>query len=174
MLKFLSKVKFLFIIGAIFLFATSCTEDGEEVTTAKLVGTWTITNVTLGDVGGMSMTGFISEMMGLSEVQAAILAPILETTMLSQYTGNIEFKDDMTYLMQIAGEDDDGTWSLNSAGDKIILDAGTQDEQIIEIVSLNNNTLVLALSVTELTDMDDDPETADIPLDLSLEMTLAK
>ena len=174
MRKLLANVKFLFIIGAIFLFVTSCNEDSEEVTPAKLVGNWTITNVTLGDVGGMSMTSFLSDLMGISELQAQILAPILETTMISQYTGNIEFKDDGTYIMNIAGETDDGTWSLSSDGNKIILDGGTQDEQIIEIVSLNNNVLILALNVTELQDLDEDPNTPEIPLDLSLEMTLAK
>lgn len=174
MLKFLSKAKFLFIIGAIFFFVTSCNEDSEEVTPSKLVGTWTITNVTLGDVGGMSMAGMLSDLLGISEVQAQLLAPLLEESMISQYTGTIEFKEDGTYRMLIAGEDDEGTWSLNSGGDKLILDGGTQDEQIIEIISLNNNVLVLALSITELQDLDEDPNTPDIPFDLSLEMTLAK
>ena len=174
MLKFLSNVKILCVVGAIFFFAASCSEDGEEVTPSKLVGTWTITNVTLGDVGGMSMTGFLSNIPGVDEVTAGLLGPVLEATMLSQYTGNIEFKEDGTYIMMIAGEDEDGTWSLNSGGDKIILDGGTVDEQMIDIVSLNNNVLILAVGVTELADLDDDPETADIPLDLSLEMTLSK
>jgi hypothetical protein len=54
------------------------------------------------------------------------------------------------------------------------MDAGTVDEQVIDIISLTSNSAVVGFSQTELVDIDDDELTPDVPIDMTVELTLTK
>jgi len=67
-----------------------------------------------------------------------------------------------------------GTWNLSSDGKKLTLDAGTIDEMVIDIISLTSSTANLTFSEQILEDLDDDPLTPDVPIDVEINMTLIK
>jgi len=178
MKKVQSNLKFLLLIGVLFVFVTytGCNNDDEGDSKANLlIGTWTITDATLeADIGGMSIKDFFINVGGLSEIEAEAIAILFEMGLKASFTGTIQFKDNNTYIINIAGDIDDGTWSLNSTGDKITLDAGTSDETVITIITLTEHTLVVSLDTTELVDIDDEPLTPDVEVSLHVEMTLTK
>jgi len=174
-----SYVKFLLFIGVLFVFVTytGCSDDDDEGDSKAnlLIGTWTISETSLvADIGGKSIKDYFIDIGGLSELEAEAFATLFETILSSSFTGTIQFKDDNTYISNIAGDLDDGIWSLNSAGDRITLDAGTVDETVINIISLTANTLKGSLDTTELTDIDDEPLTPDVEVNLAVVMTLTK
>ena len=175
--KFLSNLKFLLLIGVLFAFVTftGCNDDDESSNASLLIGLWTITDADIdADIGGLSIIDYFIDMAGLSELEAEAFATLFDALLEATFTGTIEIKDDNTYITNFGGEIDDGTWSLNSAGDKIILDAGTADEMVINIVSLTETTLIASVDTTELTDIDDNTLTPDIEVSLSVQLTLTK
>ena len=180
MKKFQTNLKFLFLFGILISFVTliGCNNDDENPDnpiSAELVGLWTISDSNV-DVSilGMSIIDYLVNVGGLSEVEAQAFATLFETLLTTNFSGTIEFKANNTYITNIGGETDDGTWSLNSAGDKVTLDAGTADEQVIDIISLTANTLIVGFDQTEFEDLDDDPMTPDVEISLSIELTLTR
>ena len=69
---------------------------------------------------------------------------------------------------------EDGTWTLNAEGNKIILDGGTENEQLINILELTSRTLKVSYDELSLEDMDDNPDTPDVEVSMKIEMTLTK
>jgi len=174
-----SKVQFFLLLGIMFAFITftGCNKDNENPDDAasKLIGLWTISDAQVdATINGLSITDFLIDMLGLSEVEAAAYATLFNQLILINFTGTIEFKANNTYVIDIGAATDDGTWSMNADGDKITMDAGTVDEQVIDIISLTSNMAVVGFSQTEYEDMDDDPLTPDVPIDMTIELTLTK
>jgi len=173
------KFKFLLLLGIIsaFVALTGCNKDDEnpDDVASKLVGLWTISDAQVdATIGGLSITDFLIDMMQLSEVEAAAFATLFNQALMANFTGTIEFKANNTYFINIGAATDDGTWSINAAGDEITMDAGTVDEQVIDIISLTSSSAVVGFSQTEFVDMDDDPLTPDVPIDMTIELTLTK
>jgi len=159
-----------------FVALTGCNKDDEnpDDVASKLIGLWTISDAQVdANIGGLSITDFLVQM-GLSEAEAAAYTALFNQILLVNFTGTIEFKANNTYVTNIAGELDDGTWSINAAGDEVTMDAGTVDEQVIDIISLTSNSAVVGFSQTELVDIDDDELTPDVPIDMTVELTLTK
>jgi hypothetical protein len=159
-----------------FVTYTGCVNDEEnpDNVASKLIGLWTISDAQIdATIGGLSITDFLIDM-GLSEVEAAAFTLLFNQALLANFSGTIEFKANNTYVTNIGGDTDDGTWSMNAAGDEITLDAGTIDEQVIDIISLTSNIVVVGFSQTEYEDIDDEPLTPDIPIDMTIELTLTK
>jgi len=173
-----SFLKFLFLIGSLLVFITytGCNDDDEEGgNESLLIGVWTITDANIeADIGGLSIKDYFINVGGLSEVEAETFATVFESMLALNFVGTLQIKDDYTYITNFGGEIDDGTWSLNSAGNKITLDAGTADEMVITIISLTENTLVASTDMTELTDIDENPLSPDVEISLSLELTFSK
>jgi len=155
-----------------------CNDDDEspdDPVVDNLIGIWTISDVEIdASIGSQSLLAFIAEQLGISEAQAAIFEDLFNSSLEENFVGTIEFKADNTYITNIGGEVDDGTWSLNSNGDKITLDAGTVDEQVIDIISLTSNTLKVGFDQTEYEDIDEDEMTPDVPIDMTIILTLTK
>ena len=179
MTKIIAKAKFLLLFGALsfFVFITSCNNDDEKVANADLIGLWTIDEVNAdATIGGQSITDYFIDVLGASEIEAGIAAAFIESIIQATFsgTGTIEFKDNNTYISNIGGEIDDGTWSVSSDGKTVTLDGGTVDEMIINIISLSGNTLKISFNEVETEDIDDNPVTPDVAIDILVEMTLTK
>jgi hypothetical protein len=69
---------------------------------------------------------------------------------------------------------EDGTWSINSDGNKIILDGGTSDEQIVSILELTKTTLKDSYDEISMEDLDENVDTPDVEVSMKIEMTLTK
>ena len=173
-------LKIILLVGAVSAFVsfTGCNNDNENPDNPavnNLIGLWTITDAQFdATIEGKSLIQYAIDLLGVSELEAEILASLFEDALTSNFDGTIEFKANNTYISNTGGEVDDGTWSLNAAGDKLTLDAGTMDEQVIDVLLLTSSTLKVGLDQTEYEDIDDDPLTPDVPIDMSIELTLSK
>ena len=181
MKKLMSSLKFLLIIGFIstFIVFTGCKDDdgngGTPTPADNLIGTWTVTNADItAMVGNQSLTDFFINVGGLDPASAALAYTLFETFFLAELNGSITFKNDNTYLSNFGGSPDDGTWSLSSDGKTLTLDAGTVDEIVIDVISLTSNSANMVISQSILEDLDDDPLTPDVPIDVEANMTLSK
>ena len=173
-----SYLKALFLLGFLFTFIsyTGCNDDdeGDNVAT-MLIGTWTITDAEFdSDIGGMSIKDFFINIGGLSEIEAEAFATIFETVMATTFTGTLQLKDDNTYISNLGGEIEDGTWALSSSGDVLFIDSGTPDEMVIHIISITETTLIVSTDTSEFIDIDDNPITPDVEVNLSVQLTLTK
>jgi len=175
MVKIISKAKFLLLFGAIsfFVFISSCSDD-EETPKSDLIGFWTVTDVNIdATIFGSSIPDFFIDELGFSEIDANIVATLIESQLNAMFIGStIDFRENKTYFSNFGGEVDDGTWSSNA--NSITLDPGTVDEQVATIISLSATTAIIGLSMTEYEDIDDNPLTPDVPIDLEVELTLTK
>jgi len=173
-------LKLFLLLGALsaFIAFTGCNGDDENPDNPAvnhLIGLWTITDAQLdASIEGKSLVEYAVDLLGVSELEAEILASLFEDALMSNFDGTIEFKSDNTYITNTGGEVDDGTWSLNSNGDELTLDAGTIDEQVIDVLILTASSLKVSLDQTEFEDIDDDPLTPDVPINMSIELTLSK
>ena len=67
---------------------------------------------------------------------------------------NIIFNSDGTYVFELNGDTQNGTWELTSNDQKILLDEGRSDEITADILQLTNSNLDIELTET-------DPDTGD-------------
>lgn len=174
--KIRSNLKFLFIIGivSVFISYTGCNDDDESSKESLLIGVWTITDADIdATIGGMSIVDYLVNIEGYPQAQAELLEAMFMAMLVPNFTGTIEFKENHTYVTTFGGDVDDGTWSLNSAGDKITLDAGTIYEMVIDIVSLTSTTCVVDTNVVESVDIDSDA-IPDVDVSINVTMTLSK
>jgi hypothetical protein len=178
MRKIQSNLKSLFLIGALIPFImTSCDlfEKEASIDTSQLVGLWTISDAdVVPEIGGLPIKNYFTDIIGMSGLEAEAFAAIYDAFLKDSFGGTIEFKDDNTYVFSIAGEIEDGTWALNSDGDKIIIDGGTSDEQLITILELTKSTLKVSYDELSMEDIDDNPDTMDVEVAMKIEMTLTK
>jgi hypothetical protein len=168
----------LLLLGvlSVFISYTGCNsdDDGDPVIN-PLIGIWTISDVNLvTELGDMSVKEFLMEVGGLSDLDATGYTILFESLLESTFNGTIEFKDDNTYKSNIAGEMEEGTWRLNSDGDELTLNSGTSDETVVNIITLNENTLKLSLNTSELANIDDESLIPDLDISIAVEMTLTK
>lgn len=178
--KLISSFKFLLLIGFISTFSvfTGCKDDdgngGTPSPADNLIGTWTVDNADLTlMVGNQSLSDFLIDA-GASQAEAELVIALFEAFLLAEVTGSITFKNDNTYISNFGGSPDDGTWNLSADGKTLTLDAGTVDEIVIDVVSLTSTTANMIMSQTIMQDLDDDPLTPDVPIDVEANMTLSK
>ena len=168
-------VKFLFVIGLMLVFVIyfGCNNDDENNETNLLIGVWTVTDADHElSIEDISFVDYLVNIAGFTEMEAEeALEYILAWY---NFEGTIEFKADQTYVTTIGDEIHNGTWSLNSAGDKIIFNAGTHDEGTAVLISLTTNTLVMRFEYIESADIDDDPLTSDVDIFISIVATFSK
>jgi hypothetical protein len=172
-----SNLKSLFLIGLLFLFSTGCDlfEKESTIDTSQLVGLWTISDAdVVPEIGGLPIKNYFTDVLGMSGLEAEAFAAIYDAFLAESFGGTIEFKDDNTYIFSIAGGEEDGIWALNSEGNKIIIDGGTSDEQLISILELTKSTLKVSYDELSMEDIDDDPNTPDVEVAMKIEMTLTK
>ncbi|HLF33963.1 MAG TPA: lipocalin family protein [Cyclobacteriaceae bacterium] len=169
------KKAFLFlnwvlIVGLLLINFTSCNKE-EETAQDNLIGTWTISDVTLDtDIGGKTVIQYFVEVLGFSEADAATYSAIFDAALEESFSGTVEIKSDNTYITTIDGNTDTGTWELSSDGKKLTLDGGTADEAIFDVISLTKNLLHINFTETQTEDLNEDtvPETITMEVDMTL------
>lgn len=164
--------------GVLFLFVTtSCGLFDKESTidTSQLVGEWTITDAdVVPEIGGLPIKNYFTDILGMSGLEAEAFAALYNTFLKESLTGTVDFRDNNTYVFSVAEEVEDGTWALNSDGNKIILNGGTSGEQLITILELTSSTLKVSYDELSMEDLDDNPDTPEVEVSLKVEMTLTK
>jgi hypothetical protein len=177
MAKIHSYLKFLFIIGIMFVFVSyvGCNnDDDEDSKESLLIGVWTITNADVeASVGGVPILDYLTDVLEYSQLEAEEFLNFIEAMLLPNFTGTIEFKENHTYVTTFGGDVDDGTWNLNSSGDLITLDDGTIDEMTINVTTLTATTLVGSSSIIESVDINGDM-VPDVDITLTIGLTLSK
>jgi len=175
--KIQSNLKFLCLMGTLFFFVTyiGCSDDDDENSKENLlIGVWTITNADIdASIGGMSIVDYLVNVAGYSQIEAELMETLFQNMLLPNFTGTIDFKENHTYVTTFGGEIDDGFWSLNAAGDKLTLDAGTIYEMVIDVNSLTASNFVGSTSFVESVDIDDDGN-PDVDVAISVQLTLTK
>jgi len=159
------KVLLALILGLFVLQA--CNSDNEETSEADIVGKWTVSDLAFDiTINGESLSEYFSE------DEADLFEPFFTETLEDEFQDvSIEFKSDGTYSSEDSdGATDTGSWSLNSDGDVLVLDDGTADEFILNVVSSTNNTLILNYNETDDSDIDFDgnPDEFIVSMDLTL------
>ena len=110
----------------------------------------------------------------MTEIEASAIETLIESMIGTNLTGTLEIKENNTYVTTFWGGFDDGTWSINSAGDKITIDAGTVDEMVINNISITDNTLIASMDFVESVDLGNDAQTPDVDINISTQLTFTK
>ena len=165
-------------MGILFAFVTytGCNNDDEkgDDVAQQFIGTWTVTNVDIQtDIGGMSIKDFLMNIGGLDEITATATEALIQSMIGVNFAGTLTIKENHTYETTFGGGDD-GTWSINSAGDMITIDGGTVDEMVADVISITDHMMVISIDTVESYDLDNDPLTPDVDINISVELTFTK
>ncbi|HZK60805.1 MAG TPA: DUF4923 family protein [Anaerovoracaceae bacterium] len=150
------------------LLLTSCSKDDSP--TDIIVGTWTAGSSTLTTmVGNKTLLQYFTDVMGLTAIEAQAYAALVDAAITQGFTGTIQIKSDNTYISNLGGESDTGTWSLSADGKKLTIDSSTDDPVILDIAELTSSKLHILMmdSMSEDLDGDDIPETISITADIT-------
>ena len=89
------------------------------------------------------------------------------------FDGNITFNKDNTYESSFDGDIETGTWTLSSDGMTMTLDPVDDDILMLDVVTLNSNTLIIALTETENEDFDGDGTEETLTITVQISFTKA-
>lgn len=136
-----SALRNIFLIILTGILISSCKKDSKNAQN-DLIGTWkTGTSTFVATVGGKTMNQYFIDSMGLTAADAQLYANLFNLTLQQNFTGTITFKSDKTYTSTLGGQNDTGTWDLSSAGDKLTINSSTGQPLILDVITLNANTL---------------------------------
>jgi hypothetical protein len=161
----------------VILVVAGCDSGSDEMSTKdKLLGTWTVSTVSIdATVGAQSVVDYLINVVGLSPTDAAVQYGVYETFLKSEITGSITFKSDMTYESNFGSSGpEDGTWSLSPDEKTLTLDEGTADETELTLNSITGSTLAVTFTQNLMEDLDDEPTTPDVTIKAEAEVTLTK
>ncbi len=156
---------FVLMLG---LILTSCSKD--DAPADIIVGTWTVSNATYSaKIGDKTLLEYFTDVMGLSALEAQQYALLFEMGMSQGLTGTIQVKSDNTYVSNIGGEADSGTWSLTADGKKLTIDSIDSEPVTFDIVELTSSKLniIMMESMNEDLNGDDIPETISATIDIT-------
>lgn len=156
---------------------TSCDFLGVNVEESDIIGTWTVDDVSAEITSaGIDITQVLVTTFGYVAADADLILDTLLTDLESEFDATIEFKDDYSYSVLLTDDDDEfGTWSLNTEDKELTLTvSGTMDSDILEVVSVDNNSLVLKLPTEDgELDLNYDGE-EETPVSIKIEIVLKK
>ncbi|MFY0606034.1 MAG: lipocalin family protein [Cyclobacteriaceae bacterium] len=168
-----NTLKFAYLLFVLpFLF--SCTEEeGGEGATADLTGTWTYESATFDvKVGDEDFITYLKRELSLPDAQAQEFQTSLETAA-NIFNGiTLTFNSNGTYDAVFDGDSSNGKWALNDAGDKLTIDAGTEDESVMDVYTLSSSTFVFGVTETEIDDLNGD--NIDETISINVRITLTK
>jgi hypothetical protein len=152
MLKTTSQCKDLIFIGLVFFILAACQKDNESSNVNNdIIGNWTISSSTINaTVNDIPILQYFTDELEMDQSMAEEMA----SEYITPVSGTIEIKNDGTYVSITNGESDNGTWKLSSDNKKLTLDAGTEYETIMDVVSLTSSKLELSYSETMVVDFD--------------------
>jgi len=158
----------LFLVLSTGLMVLSCSK--EETPSDSIVGTWTTGTTTLAVmVGAKTLTQYFTDVMGLTAAQAQQYATLFNQGMQQAFTGTIQIKADNTYVANMGGETDNGTWSLSADGKKLTIDSSQDVPVEYDVSELTSSKLRIIVTESESNDLNGDniPEIITISIDMT-------
>ena len=171
--KVVSPAIYILFCWILFMFV-SCNKDDEDPLPAdQILGKWTISSASMELIfDNKNLVQYLIDEVGLSQSEATAFDNLMQDALLEFFVGTIDFKQDHTYIINMGGEMDSGTWSLSNDGKSLMLDEGTPDETAATIVSMDSSTLKIEMSQHAEEDIDEDGMTEQLVMKIS--MTLNK
>ncbi len=163
-----SILKNLFAILFVGVLITSCEKDKDDPID-NLVGTWTAESADADAmIGGKTMTEYFTGL-GYTAEEAQLLENLFIITLQQNFTGTITFNSDMTYIANLGGESDSGTWNLSNDNKQLTIDSSTEPPLIFNVQTLTANELRVTWTETGQEDMNDDgvPELITVDVDMT-------
>jgi hypothetical protein len=165
----LLNIRSLFLVLITGLIISACSKD--ETPAIDLAGTWTAGTPTYTvKVGTRTLTQYFTEVAGLSAGEAELYTNLFNQGIQQSYTGTLKFFADNTYIFNMGGGIDTGTWSLSSDGKKLTIDSSTDAPKTADIIELTSGKLHIKFSesISEDLNNDETPETISIDVDMNL------
>lgn len=174
----------LLFTAVVALTLTSCSEDdGGDGTIADdvagtLEGTWTSGTVTVNSItiDGQDIAVFLEEFRQLLiELQVpeeeidALLDEFEEgfSEDFEDLDGSLTFNADGTYEISDTSGTDTGTWALSNNDETLTLDGGTEDELVMNIVSLTDTRFEGLVTEEISEDLDEDGTTNEVAISVT-------
>ena len=167
--KFINLRNFIPII-ILELILSSCSKDSNPTPTDYMIGTWNTQSSTFtATINGKTMTQYLIDDMGLTSTEAVIYIALFNAQIQQSFTGTIQMKSDNTYISNLGGSTDTGTWSLSSDGKKLTTDIGNTMSMTLDVIELTSSILHLkgTETVTEDINGDNTSETIIVAFDLT-------
>ena len=158
--------KFLLVLTAAIILS-AC--DKESTPTDDIVGTWTSgTSTFTFMVGTQSLSEYLTSL-GYTASDSQFYLSLFNLGMQQSFTGTIQLKGDNTYISNLGGVQETGTWSLTTDTKKIILDPDDAQAMVFDIITLTANKLQVQMTGSIGEDLDDDtvPEEIIVNVDLT-------
>lgn len=155
----------------IFPFLISCEEEDPEGTSASLAGDWVYESAAIEvQIDGKDFVQYYIDELNITASQAEEIEDLLKEG--SNVFENIMLSFDAggTYAAAFEGDSNNGTWSLNDAGTELLLDAGTTEETILEVLTLSDSKFIFGISEEETDDVDGDNVNETITISLQISM----
>ena len=151
----LEKMKYFLMLSLALLFLTQCGDDEGDIKVDNLPGTWTVSEVTF--EFDPSLAQFFQDL-GLEPADAQAAADAFEDDFEEGFEGTFEFREDNTYESSFADGNESGTWTLSSDGLTLTLnpDLDTDDNVVLEVITLNSSTLKVSQTESESDDFNGD------------------
>jgi hypothetical protein len=158
------------ITGLIF---TSCKKDpgpDKQTPTEDIVGTWTSGTSTLSImVGTKTLTQYFVEVMELTAEEAQMSSEFFDQAIKEAFTGTIQFKADKTFVSNLGGITESGTWSINSDKSKLTMSSAEEGSVSYDVLELSASKLHLKAIQSSDEDLNQDgtPETIIATIELN-------
>ncbi len=164
----LSNFRFIIPVIITGVILSSCSKS--KTATDDIIGTWTAGTTTMtAMVGTLTLTQYFVDVMGLTDVEAQTYTAIAEQTLKQSFTGTIQVKSDNTYVSNLGGTTDTGTWSLSADRTKLTITSNTDLPMTVDVVQLTASKLEISVSETISEDLNNDgtPETISVVADIT-------
>jgi hypothetical protein len=159
----IARLLSLFFLAFVLLLA-GCGKDDDPNPNDFIIGTWTVSDVTVDmKVGTKTLVEYFVSM-GLSQTEAQLLASQFSDGFEGDFSGEIEFKKDGTYTSKDGSDTNTGKWELSSDGKTLTTDKGTADEMVLTVASHTATKMNLTSEFTE----EESGETLKITMDIEM------
>ena len=151
------------------LILSSCSKK-DKSSTDNLIGTWTFGTYTYtATVGDMTLAQYFTDVMGLSDIETQQYTALFNVMLQQELSGTIQMKSDGTYISNIGGSPDSGTWILSADGKTLTIDPTTDVPVTIDIIELTSNTLHAQMTQSIVEDLNNDQvdETILVKIDIT-------
>ncbi|WP_421889899.1 lipocalin-like domain-containing protein [Marinoscillum sp.] len=137
--------------------AFACSKDEEGGAEADLAGDWTYESATIDlKINGENFIDYYKDELEATQEEAEEAEEFFIEAF-SFFQGlKITFKSDGTYTTIFDGEEDTGTWSLNSDATILTLDAGTAESSAMKVYTLTSSKFTFGMDEEEVEDLNSD------------------
>jgi hypothetical protein len=161
------KEKILLILILAGLAIPACKKD--TTPPVNISGTWiTKSSDFQAKVGAKTMTQYFTDVMGLSASDAQLYTNVFNLTLQQSFTGTITLKSDKTYLSNLGGQNETGTWSLSSDGTKLTINPNNGIPMELDVIKLTATELQLHWAETGQYDLNSDGTQETIAIDANV------